>query len=189
MATLEDVVDVFIQLGLGALGAFLIYLILKFVLATPTPIVAVVSNSMKHEVPEITHYKWLRERFGYNDSFVDSWPLANGFSRGDMIIVKGEKKYKVGDVIVFQNLCGGPPIIHRVVHINPDGTYQTKGDNNPGQLKVFKGGKLCYDETRIQPKQIYGKGVVVIPMLGWFKIKVVEGLDWLRTSLLKALGW
>lgn len=35
-----------------------------------------------------------------------------------------------GDIIIFEALCNGKLIIHRVVKINPDISFITKGDNN-----------------------------------------------------------
>lgn len=151
------------QIFLGVLIAFLTYKLLGFLLSTPTPLVAVVSTSMQHDQEEITHYAWLESKFGYNRSYIDSWPISKGFNIGDMPIVIGQKEYKIGDVIVYK-VNGIPyPIIHRIVAINEDGTYQTKGDNNLSQLEY---------EYKVEKSQIYGKVMFVIPKLGWFKIFV-----------------
>jgi signal peptidase I len=161
----EGWVGTIFQIILGILIAYLTYKFLGLLLNTPTPLVAVVSTSMQHENEEITHYAWLESKFGYNRSYVNSWPIAKGFSKGDMPIVVGSKNYEIGDVIVYKVNRIPHPIIHRIVAINEDGSYQTKGDNNLSQLTY---------EYKVIKSQIYGKVMFVIPKLGWFKILVSE---------------
>jgi len=150
---------------LGVLFAALFYfVILRAVLGTDLPMVAVVSNSMKHEsTMQTTHYKWLEEKLGYNETYINSWPVKNGFSAGDMPIIRGVEEYNVGDVIVYSVPGSSAPIIHRIVKINEDNTYQTKGDNNNGQARY---------ELSIPEQQIHGKVIFIIPKLGYFKVMV-----------------
>lgn len=159
-----------ILLGLGAAVIFY-YVILSTILSSTTPVVAVVSNSMKHDASlEYDHYGWLEENLGYNRTYIDSWPVSKGFSVGDMPIVKGQDKYEIGNVIVYSVSEVNAPIIHRIIKINNDGTYQTKGDNNPGQLPY---------ESSVKPEQIKGKVIFIIPKIGYFKVlinKVTEKL-------------
>ena len=111
---------------------------LAFALNTDMPVVAVESNSM---LPT--------------------------FSRGDILVLHGvpDEQIKVGDIIVFSPSPGQTPVVHRIIAENPDGTFQTKGDNNNGQLPF---------EKRIEPSQIHGKTVLIIPYLGWLKIGMME---------------
>lgn len=164
-----------ILLGFSAAVIFY-YVILSGVLATDIPIVAVVSGSMEHANPEIMHYRWLEESLGYDRSYIDSWPASNGFLVGDMPVVSGgppltgffslvngkeEVKYEVGDVIVYSVSGVSAPIIHRIIKINDDGTYQTKGDNNLGQWDY---------EFKVKSDQIKGKVIFIIPKIGYFKV-------------------
>ena len=149
---------------LGFLAAVIFYyLILSNVLSSTTPVVAVVSNSMKHINPDLTHYKWLEENLDYNRSYIDSWPISDGFSVGDMPVVKGQDSYEVGEVIVYSVKGVNAPIIHRIIKINDDGTYQTKGDNNFGQLNY---------EYSVSLEQIKGKVIFIIPKIGYFKVLI-----------------
>jgi hypothetical protein len=148
----------------GIICAFLAHLLLGIVLSTKLPVVAVVSSSMQHDRAEITHYRWLEENLGYNRSYINSWPFANGFSIGDMPIVKGSENYKIGEIIVY-NAGQSAPIIHRIIKINPDGTYQTKGDNNPYQHNY---------ELSVRKEQIYGKVIFIVPKLGYLKVFVTR---------------
>jgi signal peptidase len=122
----------------GILLAFTINQGLAFALNTDLPIVAVQSGSM-----EPTFYK------------------------GDLLVLQGVNadELKVGDVIVFSYPGGTTPVVHRIIEINPDGSFQTKGDNNNVQLPF---------EKKIKPEQIHGKSVLIIPLLGWVKIGATE---------------
>ena len=113
---------------------------LAFALSTDMPIVAVESNSM---VPT--------------------------FQRGDILVLQGipSEHLTVGDIIVFSPNTQTTPIVHRIIDINPDGTFQTKGDANTGQLSF---------EKKIDENQIHGREVLIIPYLGWIKIGVIEYL-------------
>ncbi len=117
---------------LGFAIAYSINIGLGFALGTQTPVVDVVSCSM--------------------------FPV---YDRGDMLLVAGDKTPQVGDVIVYDAPGYSYPIIHRVIKINDDGTYQTQGDNNNGQLPF---------EKSVRPSQIKGKALFRMPYLGWVKL-------------------
>jgi len=148
---------------LGFLAAVIFYyVILSTVLGNNTPVVAVVSSSMEHDVSiESDHYQWLEKNLGYGKDYINSWPVVGGFNVGDMPIVRGQEKYQIGDVIVYSVEGINAPIIHRIIEINDDGTYQTKGDNNSGQLNY---------EFSVNPEQINGKVIFIIPKIGYFKV-------------------
>lgn len=113
---------------------------LAFALGTDMPVVAVESNSM---VPT--------------------------FSAGDILVLQGVpgNSLKVGDIIVFSPGQDQTPVVHRIIAMNPDGTFQTRGDANNGQLPF---------ERRIEVSQIHGKAMLIIPYLGWLKIGMMQFL-------------
>ena len=113
---------------------------LAFALSTDMPIVAVESNSM---VPT--------------------------FYQGDMLVLQGapQESISVGDIIVFDTPSGGTPIVHRIVEVNPDGSFQTQGDANSGQLPY---------ERKIDYSQIHGRVLFIIPYMGWVKIGMTQFL-------------
>jgi signal peptidase I len=77
---------------------------------------------------------------------------------GDLIIVSSAD-YQIGDIIVFNVPAGKQgPIIHRIIAKNSDGTFQTKGDNNAGQLAY---------EKSISRQNIIGRARWAIPLLGY----------------------
>jgi len=121
---------------LGIILAFGVNAGLGMALGTDMPIVAVESNSM---IP--TFYK------------------------GDILILQGIDAPKEADIIVFSVSGRTTPIVHRVIELNPDGTFQTKGDNNNGQLPF---------EKSIKQGQIHGKVISIVPYIGWVKIGLTE---------------
>lgn len=155
------VVSAVFYIVLGVSFALLLKQGLVYALQTDMPIVAVVSSSMEHSNPDVTHYAWLQNRFGYTREYVDSWPVRDGFYMGDMPVVQGTAEYGIGDVIVYSVPGQEVPIIHRIVKVNMDGTYQTKGDNNLNQLLY---------EVDVPKYNIHGKVVFVVPKLGYFKV-------------------
>jgi hypothetical protein len=166
---------------LGIFIAFLLNQALAFALSTDLPVVAVVSSSMQHDIStEANHYQWLEKNMDYNRSYVNSWPVKDGFLVGDLPIVQGSASiigffvspsvngkpdYRVGDVIVYSVPNQNVPIIHRIIKINSDGSYMTKGDHNP-QLLPF--------EYAVKPEQIHGRVIFIIPKLGYFKVIVTR---------------
>ena len=72
---------------------------------------------------------------GYSFLSVQSSSMTPTFNEGDFIVIKrykndGRHKYSEGDVITFVTTNEGATIVnsHRVVKVNEDGTYTTKGD-------------------------------------------------------------
>lgn len=167
----------------GIILAFVAHLVLGLIFATNLPVVAVVSGSMYHGVesePSCQYCVCGKNLPNYQNNFDNWWdtckdpylsvgitkeqfesfPIKDGFNVGDMPIIQGSANYKVGDVVVY-NAGQSAPIIHRIIKINSDGTYQTRGDHNSGQLPY---------ETSVKKEQIEGRVIFVVPYLGWFKV-------------------
>ncbi len=161
----EGTFGVFIYIALGILCGLIFFKSLCVLLNTNTPITWVSSTSMQHDNVELTHYKWLEEQLNYTREFINSWPYKKGFLKGDMPIIRGMEKYSIGDVIVFDVQGQDTPIIHRIIKINEDGSYQTKGDNNLNQLPY---------EKNISKDQIHGKVIFIIPKLGYLRMFIYK---------------
>ncbi len=147
---------------------YLLYPGLGLLFATHFPIVAVVSGSMEHNSMDFDEW-WEENKEWYLDNDItkeefDNFPLENGFNKGDIVALHGYGNIEVGDIIVFKGSLPYP-IIHRVVEINEDGTYQTKGDNNRDSRQ---------DELNISEEKIYGKAYIRLPWFGWVKILAVD---------------
>jgi signal peptidase len=127
------------------LGVFLAFGInqgMALALSTDMPIVAVESNSMCAE-------------------------NSCTFAKGDLLILQGTlaENLGVGDIIVYSVPGQSVPIVHRIIEINADGSFQTMGDANNAQLPF---------EKHIQASQIHGKEIAIIPVIGWVKIGLTE---------------
>lgn len=162
---------------------YAVYPFLGLVLGTSFPIVAVVSESMEHNA----HFdkwwdknaEWYVDKSITQEQFAD-FPFKNGFNKGDIIFLYHNEPVdiEVGDVIVFVSHRLDPrpdPIIHRVVDKREEGEFhfQTKGDNN-GRMLNDCDNTGCIDETNIGERQVLGKALLRIPLLGWIKIIFVE---------------
>ncbi len=170
---------------------------LSFIMGTNLPLAGVESSSMDHHVVKddygrltlcgpnenkINNFddywdvcgKWYEDRNITKQEFM-KFPLSNGFSKGDIIIVWGRFTPKIGDIIIFKpnkESSAPRPIIHRIVSIE-NNIFQTKGDHNELQLTALNN-IYNTDETNIQKEQIIGKAIFKIPFLGYVKIWTVE---------------
>ncbi|MAE13221.1 signal peptidase I [Candidatus Woesearchaeota archaeon] len=154
---------------------FVVYPFVGLLFGTGLPVVAVVSESMEHNRG---FDQWWSEEGDYyqllsiTEKEFRHFPFRNGFNKGDIMILVGKEpeEIRLGDVIVFQS--GKPyPIIHRVIVVEED-HFQTKGDNNPLQIKDIQ-----LDETRVVYDSLLGKAVFRIPFLGYVKIWAVDLLN------------
>ena len=180
---------------------FIFFPILSLITGSSLPIAGVESSSMDHQIvrdefgrltlcgkvyseAEREHINfneywelcgdWYKEGEISKETF-STFPLKNGFKKGDIVIVWGRFTPTIGDVIIFKTnpeSTAPRPIIHRIIKIE-NGILQTKGDHNEKQLtltnNVYK-----TDETAIKQEQIVGKAIIRIPYLGWVKIGITE---------------
>jgi signal peptidase I len=164
---------------------FLLYPGVGLALGTELPIVAVISSSMEHHGQDWMQNQaicldgkfckqtdWYDERGITREDF-KRFSFKNGFNKGDIMILAGRKtdKIKVGDIIVFSS-GKNYPIIHRVVRIYEQGTktyFETKGDNNPAQIKDSQ-----LNEKIVAADEVFGVAIMRIPYIGYVKIGATE---------------
>ncbi len=150
---------------------FVIFPCASAILHTEMPFVVIESTSMEHccgfDDYWISYGLWYVKHNISKAQFM-GWPFVQGLYKGDVVIVKGINKdaYNIGDVIIFWPMGNknAVPVIHRIVNktcINGYCYYQTKGDNNQGQLPF---------EFNITQDAIVGKAIARIPKLGWIKL-------------------
>ena len=89
--------------------------------------------------------------FGIGSSVVLSGSMEPTLSVDDLVIVRAQDSYAVGDVVVYQS--GHALVIHRIVQIT-DETVITRGDANN------------IEDAPIAPAEIKGRMVAVIPRAG-----------------------
>jgi len=160
-------------------GKFILFPGLSLVLDTPYPIVAVVSGSMDHHGLDFDTWwtengKWY-EQHNITKAQFASFYRPNGFVKGDVFVVHGidSGNVKVGDVLIYTVPQRSDPIIHRVIAINKDGTFQTKGDANQAQLEF---------ESSVSAEQVAGKAVAWAPAIGWVKVGLLQFSGQLRNT-------
>jgi len=180
---------------------FIFFPSLSLVMGTSLPMAGVESSSMDHQIARadfgtfglcserydkdnIEHIDfdeywehcgdWYEDE-GISKSEFSNFPLRNGFRKGDIVVVWGRFTPKIGDIIIFKanpESTAPRPIVHRIVSID-NGIIGTKGDHNQAQL-TSSNNDYNTDETSITEEQIIGKVIFKIPLLGWFKIWVME---------------
>ena len=148
---------------------FIFFPLMSLALSTPLPLVVVESGSMEHNGLPLDYW-WAQSgefysNLGISEEQFKSYPLSNGFDKGDIIVSRGSKNYERGDVIIFQSTAQATPIIHRVMYQNDDLTFATKGDHNVYQLPT---------EKSIPKDSIFAKAWLRVPKLGWIKLFFVE---------------
>ena len=86
--------------------------------------------------------------FGIQILKVQSNSMSPEFRKEDIIVIKKEKEYEVGDIITFKTKDGNL-ITHRIIEKN-ENEFITKGDNNNTK-----------DEEKITSSCIQGKVIFV----------------------------
>lgn len=114
--------------------------------------------------------------FTTSHSYVTTPSMWPNIKPGAEIFYSAAEEYEVGDVIVFP--ANGLTWAHRLIEINDDGSYVTKGDNPRNSPDVFV--------PPITADDVIGKVDVSVPFLGFPKLIVKDpgyGLSWLRAEL------
>ena len=160
---------------------FILFPALSLIFASSMPLVVVESSSMHHPgnffsrtlQTQSNFDLWWNGKSNWYESKnitkleAENWPLRAGLEIGDIVVLSGWSKPKVGDIIIFSSTTVHP-IIHRVIaikEINGNTYYSTKGDNNEDQL---------IQEKSIPKDALIGKAIMRIPLLGWIKLGVVK---------------
>ncbi|MBC8571215.1 signal peptidase I [Zongyangia hominis] len=94
----------------------------------------------------------LPKLFGYSQAIVVSGSMEPTFSVGDMVVFKKREQYEMQDVVIFRQ--GGSFVTHRIVG-TAEGGFITQGDANNAK-----------DQDILDPKQIEGAMVAIIPWVG-----------------------
>ena len=100
--------------------------------------------------------------FGYKAYIIDTNSMSPTINIGDIVIVKKVEKEKLNqsDVITFSQ--EGEVITHRIIKVEADFKYVTKGDNNNTE-----------DTKKVKYEDILGEEILIIPYLG----KAIQIID------------
>jgi len=108
---------------------------------------------------------------------VESYSMVPVFYKGDILVLQGvqDGDYEVGDIVVFSVPQRGTPVVHRIMKMNPDGSYVTKGDANNGHIDFRdESGNIIYSEQHVERQDVHGRVLVIVPYLGWVKIGMMQ---------------
>ena len=108
-----------------------------------------------HQVPSI---------FGYSSLMVATGSMSGTIEEGDLIIIKNTGDYEIGDIVTFFQDGDTIPTTHRIINIDDDGLWITRGDANNSK-----------DGRSISSDEIIGEWVMTIPYVGTFIDWAVEG--------------
>lgn len=114
---------------------------------------------------------------GWSPVAVTSGSMAPRIASGDIVIVTPFEGQKLvpGTVIVFENAATQGRVTHRIVDIDGNGDYITRGDAN-----------VSNDSTPVASEHIVGVGRLLVPMVGqpfvW-----AENSQWLLLVVAAAL--
>ncbi|MDR1805992.1 MAG: signal peptidase I [Clostridium sp.] len=117
--------------------------------------------------------KPLPKLFGGAAAIVTSGSMSPELEVNDLIILRQQDAYQVGDVIVFRSPTGTGLVTHRLIEITDEGFFRTKGDFNN-----------TADPVLLLPSSVEGKVVKVFPGLGRFQEFLHSPLGMLITGVI-----
>lgn len=95
--------------------------------------------------------------FGYATLTIATGSMQGTVDIGDVIVIRESDEYKLHDIITFLLPGDKIPTTHRIIKVNADGSFQTKGDSNDGE-----------DRRPVTTDMIIGKHVLTIKNAGHF---------------------
>lgn len=90
--------------------------------------------------------------------------MEPGFHFGDLVIVRQEATYQIGDIVTYHNAELDRNVIHRIIGLEP-GHFTLKGDNNS-----------WIDSYHPTPDEIIGKLWIFAPGMG-------KAIEWTRSPI------
>lgn len=104
--------------------------------------------------------------FGYSALTVKTGSMSGTIEIGDLIIIKDTGEYEIGDIVTFLHEGDTVPTTHRIISMDENGLFITRGDANNVQ-----------DALPVSKDIILGEVVKVLPEVGLFA-------EWLQSE-----GW
>ena len=115
--------------------------------------------------------------FGFATLTIATGSMQGTIDIGDVIVIRKTDDYKRWDIITFLLPGDKIPTTHRIIAVNPDGSFVTKGDSNNTE-----------DKTPVTRDMIHGEVVLTVKNLGHF-VNWVRMEGWLYiVSLLAIIG-
>ena len=110
---------------------------------------------------------------GYTPASITSGSMQPKLRPGDVVIAVGDggSGIETGTIVVFEDPSRGDLVTHRIVGVNDDGSYVTKGDANG-----------VNDAEAVPPENVRGVGKWVVPYVGLPRVWVATD-EWLPLVL------
>jgi len=121
---------------------------------------------------------------------VDGTSMLPTFVEGDLVVIDNvpASSIHVGDIIVYTAPCSAvfadglpAPVIHRIVAVDANGDFTTKGDNNP-----YTDQAAGIARSQITPDCIEGKVVFAVPYIERIA-SLPDGLNYVIAALIVIL--
>jgi signal peptidase I len=95
--------------------------------------------------------------WSWSSVVITSGSMLPSIAPGDVVVAAPDDGHGLapGTVVVFHDPARPGLVTHRIVAVNDDGTYQTKGDAN-----------RVNDSTLLTPGQVVGVGRIMVPLVG-----------------------
>ena len=106
---------------------------------------------------------------GVTSASITSGSMEPKLRPGDVVVAvsQGDAPIAEGTIVVFEDPTRGDLVTHRIVGVDANGNYVTKGDANG-----------INDVTPVPPENIRGVGRWVVPYVGLLRVWLAEG-QWL----------
>ena len=123
---------------------------------------------------------------GWSPTVVSTGSMQPSINPGDVMMTAApdpDTVFDEGTVVTFEDpLRDGELVTHRVVAINDDGTYRTRGDGND-----------VSDSTSLEPEAVVGVGRLLIPSVALPRVWFDQGRlfvlgAWLALTVLAMVG-
>lgn len=110
---------------------------------------------------------------GYTTASISSGSMMPTLRVGDVVVAtdRGETAIAPDTIVVYVDPRKGDLVTHRIVGVNPDGTYTTKGDTNGRP-----------DPEPIPAENIRGEAMWIVPFVGQPRVWAAQG-DWMMLGL------
>ena len=98
--------------------------------------------------------------FGYSSLRVATGSMTGTIDQGSFVLIKNTGDYEVNDIITFFPTGDTTPTTHRIIGVDEEGKFITKGDNPANSV----------DKEHIRVDQIVGEYVTHLdagPFIGW----------------------
>ena len=119
---------------------------------------------------------------GWQSVVITSGSMSPSIRTGDVVVVTPSdgQGLSPGSVVVISDPAVSGLVTHRIVSVNPDGSYGTRGDANAQP-----------DSTALRPDQVVGVGRLRVPFIGlplvWYRTGAWEKLALWATGTLLVL--